>query len=126
MFDIYNDLKFIGYNYYYTNGRHKFDYRYIRRLVWAVIITILAGITGLMKSINEPPIIAGWLIMTGLNFLNGFRPWQFKYKKHDKWPKWINYLVYKTVYGHKMSLQYLLIWDVLGAIIGGLIVIMFF
>lgn len=116
MFEINNDLKFIGYNYVYRNGADIFDYRYIRRGLIALGSSLIAGFA--IDYIHGPMII--YLILTILNFINGFKPWFYTFKVNEKSSVEINYLRYKLVYSYKMSLQFLLIWDLGGAIFGGI------
>jgi|GEM_PF-4137129 len=117
MFEINNDLSFIGYNYIYKNNKPVFNYRYIKRLIFAIILTILVGIY------CKHVFILSYILLTILNFINGCKPWFYKFEINYRQPNWINYLRMKLLYGRKMSMQYLFIWDLAGAVIGSVIIL---
>lgn len=115
-FEIFNDLKFIGYNYVYRNDEEVFDYRYIKRGLIALGLSLIGGFT--IDYIYGPIIV--YLILIILNVINGFKPWYYTFEFRKDSSVEVNFIRYKLFYSHKMSLQYLLIWDIGGVIIGGL------
>lgn len=114
MFEI-NDMEFIGCGHVWADGKLKCDFRYIWRLAVSTVLTFALGM-----------IFSGWqvlflsyFILTALNFSNGFKPQDYNFEIDSKKSNWHNYIRLKLFYGKKMSLQFLLVWDVGGVLIGG-------
>jgi len=115
MFEIQNDMQFMGYGHVWENGKFKRDFRYIRRLIAAIILTFVLG----MIFSSWQVLFLSYFILTILNFSNGFKPWDYTFEIDPQKSNWHNYIRLKLFYGKKMSTQFILLWDVGGVVIGG-------
>ena len=109
MFEINNDLKFIGYNYHHIGGKIKYDYSHIIHLVIAIVMSFMFGF------------LVSYALLLLYNIVNGFKKWRYEYKSYTNMPDWLERLRKRLLYSYKFSLANALIWDLGGSLIGGLI-----
>jgi len=115
MFEIHDDMQFMGCGYVWRDGRLKRDFRYIQRLIVAAVLTFVLGM--IFSCWQVLPL--SYFILTILNFSNGFKSWDYNFEIDPKKSNWHNYIRLKLFYGKKMSLQFLIVWDVGGVLIAG-------
>ena len=78
-------------------------------------------------SSHRIPVVAGleaWIIGILWDVGDGFKPWFYVFRHRDDRPAWLNWVRQNFFYSDKFSLQDVLVWDLIGCIIGIFILIM--
>lgn len=105
MFEINNDLKKINYKSWH-NWFH---------LIISCILVIIFNLFGLNISSSAFIVYTIGLVW---EIGDGFKPWYYDFSyDRRKWPL-INFLIKNILYSNKFSLQDILIWNMIGTLIG--------
>jgi len=111
-FEVNNDLDLILFNWH-----NKFHF-YVSMLI-AGAAPLYS--TGSVWFIGLSGFLVAYIAFLTWELGDGFKPWYYDYKDKASLPAWLNWIRKEFLYSDKFSLQDVLVWDLAGAAIGGVL-----